>query len=189
MYLAVTTQPIIFGAALVGKDGSANFAGLLPVSELTAGGHNIRVVGLREISGISTDQNGEIVLSSDTIKEIERFDGGTTSTIKVLGSNSGGGLNLVIREVDLDKTEPWWTVWFAFVVSLILIGAKRYRLLNSKKSKLVLLSLPFICALPALGLGWYTATYQIMAFGTLVALVGVAAAWLIPARKLSNQTP
>lgn len=70
VYLAVTSQPVIFGAAVVSMNGQADFSGFLPIDSLSGGGHSIRIVGLRELSGVTTDQNGEVVLTEETLSEI-----------------------------------------------------------------------------------------------------------------------
>ena len=180
VYLAVTTQPVIFGAALVGEDGKANFSGFLPIDALESGGHSIRVVGVRELDGVSTDENGEVVLSDETMSEIQRFDEGTKSTVKIVGQNSTGGNNLVIREIPLLKIKPWWTVWLVLWTALLVLLARRQRKLVTKRERVIGQAIIGIAALPGLVLGWYTASYDIMGYAALLGALGVAGVILVP---------
>ena len=180
VYLTVTSEPVIFGAAVVDKYGKANFAGLLPVDLLQAGGHNIRIVGIRNLDGVSTDETGQIQLTEDTLIEIQRFDQGTKATIKVFGANVKGGLHAVIREVPLMKYEPWWTVWLAIWTTFLVLLARRYGKVSTKREKSVVASLMGISVMPALYLGWTSSTYAIMFWGTLAGLIGAAGTWYLP---------
>jgi hypothetical protein len=180
VYLAVTTQPVIFGAALVDENGKANFSGFLPIDALESGGHSIRVVGVRELEGVSTDENGEVVLSDETMSEIQRFDEGTKSTVKIVGQNSSGGNNLVIREIPLLKIKPWWTVWLVLWTVLLVLLARRQRKLITKRERVIGQAIIGIATLPGLVLGWYTASYDIMGYAALLGALGVIAVILMP---------
>ena len=180
VYLAVTTDPIIFGAALVDKYGKADFSGLLPIDLLSAGGHNIRIVGIRDLEGVSTDEQGKIHLAEETLIEIERFDPGTKATVKVMGANTSGGLHAAIREVPLMKYEPWWTVWLAIWTAMLALLARRMGKVLSKKEKSVVYGLVTIGSLPALYLGWISATYSIMFWGVVAGLLGGFGAMYLP---------
>lgn len=180
VYLAVTTQPVIFGAALVDENGKANFSGFLPIDALESGGHSIRVVGVRELEGVSTDENGEVVLSDETMSEIQRFDVGTKSTVKIVGQNTSGGNNLVIREIPLLKIKPWWTVWLVLWTALLVLLARRQRKLVTKRERVIGQAIIGIATLPGLVLGWYTASYDIMGYAALLGALGVTGVILMP---------
>lgn len=180
VYLAVTTQPVIFGAAVVDKYGKADFTGLLPVDVLSSGGHNIRVVGIRDLDGVTTDETGEIQLANETLAEIERFDPGTKATVKVIGANNSGGLHAVIREVPLMKYEPWWTVWLAAWTAFLLLLARRYGKVLSANEKTVVTGLMTIATIPALYLGWTSSTYAIMFWGAVFGALGIVGLKLLP---------
>ena len=186
VYLAVTTQPIIFGAAMVNRDGTAEFSGYLPVDALAGGGHNIRIVGIRELGGVTTDASGEIQLSESTLTEIQRFDEGTKSTVKILGSNTLGGINLVVREIPLDKYKPWWTLILAGWTALVLLVARYGRKVLSKKDKKIASGIMVAGTLPALILGWTTWTYEIMGYGALIGLLGIVLVNFFPVKKEKN---
>ncbi len=165
VYLAVTTQPVIFGAAIVDKSGKANFSGFLPIDVLEPGGHNIRIVGVRLLDGISSDENGEIRVANSTLSEIQRFDEGTEATIKISGANITGGSHLAIRVIPILKITPWWTIWLTAGSLLLLIVALRTRKVTTKSQKRIASFLMVASTIPALTLGWTAASYSIMGLG------------------------
>ncbi len=181
IYLAVTTQPIIFGEAKVDKYGKAQITGKLPINALEAGAHTVRVVGTRELSGITVDKDGEIVLADETMKEIQRFDKGTQATIKMSGKNISGGNHYAIREVPLILIMPWWTIWIVGWTLFIAIVAKVFRKIQTKKEKIFSTILLIASALPALWLGWIRFSYPVMGAGALLAAIGVVVIWFLPA--------
>jgi len=186
VYLAVTTQPVIFGAAVVDKFGKANFSGYLPVDALASGGHDIRVVGLRELDGVSTDENGEIVLAESTLAEIQRFDEGTKATVKISGPNLSGGVNLAIREIPLLKIKPWWTIWL-LLCTIALVGiAYRYRKIVTLREQLIARVIILIATLPALILGWTTSSYDVMGIGAVLAIVGAFVGRWVPRKRITE---
>lgn len=186
VYLAVTTQPVIFGAAVVDKFGKANFSGYLPVDALAQGGHDIRVLGLRELDGVSTDENGEIVLTEATLAEIQRFDEGTKATVKISGPNLVGGVNLAVREIPLLKIKPWWTIWL-LLWTIVLVGiAYRYRKIVTLREQLVARVIILVATLPALILGWITSSYDVMGIGAVLAIVGAFVGRWIPRKRITE---
>jgi hypothetical protein len=182
VYLAVTTQPVIFGAALVDNYGKASFFGLLPIDALEPGGHSVRIVGIRQLDGVSTDENGEIVVSDQTMTEIEQFDEGTKSTVKISGKNASGGSHLVIREIPILKIEPWWTVWLVLCAVLSVLFARRQRKIVAKLKRTTSQAIIGIATLPGLVLGWYSASYNIMGFVALISAVGAVGVLLMPVK-------
>ena len=183
VYLAVTTQPVIFGAAIVNSKGNAEFSGYLPVDALPGGGHSIRIVGMRYLDGVSTDVNGKITLDDSTLTEIERFDAGTNATVKVSGATSTDGNKVIVRQIPLSKYKPWWTVWLVIWTACLVAIARRNRKIVFKSEKLFVSGIMFGAALPALVLGWTSATYLIMGIGALVGLAGAISSWLIPMKR------
>lgn len=161
VYLTVTTQPIIFGEALVDKYGKANLRGELPIDILANGGHSLRIVGVRSLEGASTDSKGEIVLSPEAMAEIVKFDQGTKATVILSGSNAAGGLQTVVREVPLDKNVPWWTVIFAAGVGILAIGARFIRRPVGRKRQIALATVSGLAGIPAAVLGWITVSYEL----------------------------
>ena len=186
VYLAVTTQPVIFGAAVVDRFGKAEFSGVLPVDALASGGHNIRIVGLRELKGVSTNQSGEVVLSTSTMDEIQKFDQGTKSTVRVIGANNTGGKNLVVRVIPLLKIKPWWTLWLMMWTVLILFIGRRYRKIQSRREKLTTRVLIIVAALPGLVLGWTSASYDVMGAVTATALIGWFGVTRLPMKRVAE---
>ncbi len=161
VYLTVTTQPIIFGEALVDRFGKATLRGALPVDLLETGGHSIRIVGIRSIEGVSTDGNGEVVLSDEAVTEIKKFDQGTQATVIISGSSDAGGLQTVVREVPLDKEIAWWTVILAIVLGLLGVVARFIRRPISSKRRISLIVISAVAGIPAAVIGWLTVSYEL----------------------------
>ena len=187
IYLAVTTQPIILGAAIVGKDGTANLSGYLPVDLLPDGGHNIRVVGTRSLDGISTDANGKVKVSNSTLSEIQRFDAGTVSTVKVLGQNSTGGLNGAIREIKLDKNVPWWTIWLLMVFIVTALGIRLFAKKWTFTGRVVAATLVSLATIPAIILGWITSSYEVIWIGLVLSVLSNLTTWVFPKKNLRSR--
>jgi hypothetical protein len=182
IYLTVTTQPIIFGAAVVDKYGKAKFTGKLPIDLLEQGGHSIRLVGIRSLDGISTDGNGELVLSDEAISEIQNFDDGTKATVILSGSSISGGSQTVVREVPLDRNISWWTVWLAGLVGLLSLGLRFIRRPVSAGRKTASWILAFAAGVPAAVAGWFEIAYELWIGVGIAAVIG-AVNLLIGRRK------
>ena len=78
------------------------------------------------------------------------------------------------------KYEPWWTVWLSVWTVFLVLLARRYGKVSTKREKSVVASLMGISVMPALYLGWTTSTYAIMFWGTLAGIFGAACAWYLP---------
>jgi hypothetical protein len=123
VYLALTSQPVILGAAVVGQDGTAKLSGFLPVDALPAGDHRVRVVGTHDYEGVSADGSGQAKLSDAAMKDIQGFDKGTQVTVIVTGDGANGGTTSLVRVIPVDEATggfPWWIV-IASVALLLLI--------------------------------------------------------------------
>lgn len=169
IYLTVTTQPIIFAQAVVDKFGKANITGSLPIDLLENGGHSLRVVGVRSLSGVSTDKNGEIQLSDSAIGEIRQFDAGTKATVLLSGQSADGGLHTAMREIPLERPVAWWTVWLALILGLLTLIVRLVRRPVGATRRLVTAIVAFAAGLPAAVLGWINITYEIW-IGVAIAL-------------------
>lgn len=169
IYLTVTTQPIIFAQAVVDKFGKANITGSLPIDLLENGGHSLRVVGVRSLSGVSTDKNGEIQLSDSAISEIRQFDAGTQATVLLSGQSADGGQHTAMREIPLERPVAWWTVWLALILGLLTLIVRLVRRPVGATRRLVTTIVAFVAGLPAAVLGWINITYEIW-IGVAIAL-------------------
>lgn len=175
VYLVVTSSPIIFGAADVGQDGKATIVGRLPIGALENGGHSIRLVGIRELAGISADKDGSIKISEETLTEIRKFDNGTKATLIISGNSNGGGLQTLVREIPLERPVQWWTLWFAIIVGLLSLVYRYYywRKAGKKQRKAIAITVAAIAGVPAAVIGWLDITYELW-IG-----VGVAALFVV----------
>jgi hypothetical protein len=170
VYLTVTTQPIIFGDAVVDKFGKAKLVGKLPIDILEQGGHSLRIVGIRSLDGISTDSNGEIVLSEATMDEIQLFDDGTKATVIMSGSATSGGSQTVVREIPLDRNVAWWTVWLALIAGLIALVIRLVRPPVLARRRIATGVVALAAGVPAAVLGWTQIAYELW-IGVGIALV------------------
>ena len=161
VYLAVTTQPIIFAEAIVDKFGKASISGKLPIDLLENGGHSLRIVGVRSLSGVSTDNNGEIQLADSAISEIRKFDAGTQATVILSGQSPEGGFHTAMREIPLERPVAWWTVWFALIVGLISLVIRLVKPPVGPSRRVITVILALLAGVPAAVLGWINITYEI----------------------------
>lgn len=178
-YAVVTTQPIILGAAVVDEFGKANITGYLPVSVLPEGGHNIRIVGARSLGGVTTDANGNITLTQNTVNEINKFDQGTNATVLVTGKGANGAMNTATLVVELEKNVPWFTLWYIIGSFLAVMLLAAMRLMRRVRARVVFSVGIALSATPALVLGWITSSYEVMGWGALIALISVGLTWFI----------
>lgn len=174
VYLAVTSSPMIFGAADVGQDGKAMIIGRLPIGALENGGHSIRIVGIRSLDGITADKSGSIKISDATLTEIRKFDNGTKATLIISGNSNGGGLQTLVREIPLERPVQWWTLWFALIVGLISLVYRYYywRKAGKKQRKAIAITVAALAGVPAAVIGWLDITYELW-IGVAVAAVFV----------------
>ena len=174
VYLAVTTSPVIVGAALVSTRGTAELAGLVPTDLLDTGGHNLRIVGIRQLSGITADADGTVTISDAAMAEIRRFDLGTQATVRLVGANGTGGSYYVVRIVPLNPDAPWWTVLVLGLLGLTFsAGIAFARTYRRRTTFTVSIALALLTLLPEIA-GWLTRAYEVMAWGLIVgALVQV----------------
>lgn len=170
VYLTVTTKPIIFGEAVVDKFGRAKLVGSLPIDILEQGGHSLRIVGIRSLDGIGTDENGEIVLSQSAMDEIQLFDDGTQATVIFSGKASTGGNQTVVREIPLDREIAWWTVWLALIAGLITLVIRVIRPPVMPRRRLITAVVALASGVPAAVLGWTQIAYELW-IGVGIALV------------------
>jgi hypothetical protein len=183
IYLAVTTQPIIFGVAVVDEFGKAEISGEIPIQALSAGAHTLRIVGTRNIQGVGVSENGEISLSPAALREINMFDLGTQATVTVVGKNSQGGDHLALREIPIEMPVPWWTLWIVAWTAFIFIILKLLRKISLVSEKLVASVITVLSSIPAFWFGWTSMTYFIMWIGFSIAIMGALLIWLLPPAK------
>ncbi len=122
VYLAVTTDPIIFGSALVGADGNVSLDGYLPVDALEAGAHRLRIIGTRDLGGATVDASGNVHVSDAVMASIRKFDNGTNAVVQM-----NGGSHAVFRLVPLYEEAPWWLFWFYLAALALAFALRRWK--------------------------------------------------------------
>ena len=123
-YLAMTSSPVVFASKVVGNDGTAHLEGDMALDVLPVGVHRLRVVGDRAIGPVTSDANGEILLTAAQLAEIAMFDQGTDAAVIVSGESATGGEHIAVRIVPLDQQVPWWLVWMLAGLALVLVASR-----------------------------------------------------------------
>ena len=160
VYLVTTSDPIIFASALVSRDGSTEISGFLPLDVLPEGAHNVRVFGTRDLGGVEVDKDGELQISEDTMKEIEKFDPRSNGVVALMGSSASveNGNHWAVRLIPLDGSTPWWSLIVYIVLTLFLM------LLSWRFGDLAILRIGYWLALVVgialpLSLAWLSYSY------------------------------
>ena len=173
-FLTLTSSPLVIAQGEVDRFGNIELTGSIPVQYLEPGEHRIRLVGIRSLGGVSVDDNGEIVISDQTMQEIERFDLGTQATVRLGGKTPEGDYLNAIRVVPLVPVAPWWTLWFILAGLLITLVARRRHWTNTRAKLMAAAGLNLASAIPAVVLGWLSTV-------TLVTWVGLALGFIASA--------
>jgi uncharacterized repeat protein (TIGR02543 family) len=126
VYLAVTTEPLIFGSAQVDANGTVVLDGMLPIDVLEPAAHNIRIVGTRDLGGVTVNSDGTIALSDSTMEQIQRFDRGTNAVVELSGKGVDG-LHAAVRLVPLTPTIPWWLLWYLIGGLMVLLAIRQWK--------------------------------------------------------------
>lgn len=167
VFLTLTSSPVVIGSATVDRFGKFEVEGYLPGELMELGEHRIRVVGMRSLDGISVDEDGNVVISDETMREIEKFDLGTQATVRIAGEAADGTTLNAIRVVPLEPVAPWWTLLFILAAALVASAMKRYRRMTRNSTKVIGSVLVLASAAPAVILGWLSTV-------TLVTWIGLA---------------
>jgi hypothetical protein len=189
VYLTLTSEPLVLASAVVGRDGTANLAGTLPVEFLTAGEHRVRLVGIRALDGVSVDDQGEVQISPELLEEIERFDLGTQATIAVIGANTQGANHVALRVIPLIPVAPWWTLWLILVGALISLAVRFVPVRGIRVRRISNVVIGAVALVPAVVLGWLSTVTAVVWWGLGLGLAAVALSALGPYRPADNDEP
>jgi len=165
VFLTLTSEPLVLASAVVDRFGNVEISGSIPVEYLDAGEHRIRLVGIRALSGVSVDDNGEVQISQETMDEIQRFDLGTQATVRMGGTTPTGDSLSAIRVIPLEPLAPWWTLWFILVGFLASIWLRRKDKLKTTAKFVAGLSINLVATLPAVILGWLSTVTMVVWVG------------------------
>lgn len=179
VFLTLTSTPLVISEGVVNRDGRIQLTGSLPVEFLQAGEHRVRLVGIRAVSGVGVDENGEITLSDELIQEIERFDLGTQATIRMGGTTPEGDYLNAIRVVPLIPVAPWWTLWFILAGFLIAAFARRKNWTDTRLKYWLTVSLNLAAAAPAVIIGWFSTVTLVTWVGLGLGLVAAVVTALV----------
>jgi uncharacterized repeat protein (TIGR02543 family) len=188
VYLAVTTDPIIFGSALVDKYGNAHIDGLLPIDVLEPAAHSIRIVGTRDLGGVRVDSNGQIQLSDATMNAIQEFDQGTNAVVEILG-NGKSGPHAAVRLIPLEQFVPWWVLW-VFLAVLLAAFIWRRRQSRAKRTFIVLTVTGLAGMVVVEIVAWFAIAYVMLPWAPLATAIVLGGELLIGfIQRASRRTP
>jgi hypothetical protein len=189
VFLTLTSTPLVISEGTVNREGLIELTGSFPVEFLEAGEHRVRLVGIREVGGVSVDENGEIVIPESTMREIERFDLGTQATVRMGGLTPEGDYLNAIRVVPLNPVAPWWTLWFILAGFIISVLAIRRNWTNTKTKYWLTISLNIAVAVPALVIGWLSTVTLVSWVGIALGFIAAGLALVVrPTREQANRS-
>jgi hypothetical protein len=180
VYLAMTSSPIVFGTALVGKDGTAEVSGDMALDVLPAGVHRLRVVGDRYIGAVTADADGSIVLTADQMATIQKFDLGTDAAVRLSGENSLGGSHLAVRIVPLEQPVPWWMFWVLVGLGLALAISRLARLGESFVGRWVKRGILVLAGAVPIVVGVFIDTLPLTIASAIALGVGLLLSFVLP---------
>lgn len=180
VYLIITTQPTIIGSARVDANGNVSLAGLVPLDSLATGVHSVRIVGVRELAGVTTDALGQVHLSDATLSEIKTFDNQTTALVEVVGIGSDGTTRTAALNVALQKDFPWWLLLLTLLSVLLLLALRYNRRLDSTYARIIAASGLVIVASIASSFGWTSWGMDVVVEISLLVIVGLAIVFVHP---------
>jgi hypothetical protein len=179
--LAVTTDPIIVGDALVRADGTATVTGSIPLDLLEAGPHSLRVAGFRDLGELDVDEAGVVRMTDAIIAAVTEFDAGTVASMTLTGTSPRNDIIVSQRRVVLDDVTPWWSLAL-LAAGVLAVGAARVRRPGwGMRGRVLAAGSVLALLLVVLVAGWYAAAYGIYGIGAALAAIGLALA-LAPRR-------
>ena len=179
-YLTMTSSPVVFASALVGKDGTAHIEGDMALDVLPAGVHRLRVVGDRAIGMVTADAAGAVLLTAAQMTEIQKFDQGTDAAVRLSGANGSGGEHLAVRIIPLDQQVPWWLLWMLGALVLLLISARLSRVAEGAAGRWIKRSVFLIAGLVPVGVGLVIEVPLLSAIAGGIVLVGLVLTFVLP---------
>lgn len=188
VFLTLTSTPLVVAEGIVDRQGNIELSGSIPVEYLELGEHRIRLVGIRALGGVSVDDSGEIQLSDETLREIERFDLGTQATVRMGGKTPEGDYLNAIRVVPLEPVAPWWTLWFILAGLIITFVARRRNWTESRGKLLAAAAVNLVSAAPAVIIGWLSTVTLVTWTGLALGIVaGLVTLMIQPSEKAKQR--
>jgi hypothetical protein len=179
VFLTLTSKPLVIAQGTVDNFGNLELSGSMPIEFLDAGEHRVRLVGIRSLGGITVDENGEVIISPETLAEIKRFDLGTQATVRMGGLTPEGDYLNAIRVVPLDAIAPWWALWFILAGFIIAAAARRRHYTDTRLKLGLAASLNIAAAIPAVIIGWVSTVTLVTWVGLALGLVAMVATVLL----------
>lgn len=187
VFLGVTTKPLIYGVAMVGRNGRAVITGAFPLSALGDGAHRLRVVGVRTLHHISAGPHGQIVLPAAEIAAIRLFDLQTNVTVELVGANSHGGTLKLLRIIPLRSQPPWWTLAFPLGATLLALLAIAFGITRRRRFRMLWSVAIVVGAGVPIIVGWVTEWYVVSGWGVVTILGAVVIHFMPVLRRKSEE--
>jgi hypothetical protein len=172
-YLVITSEPLVIASQVVSNDGTALLVGAVPLEVIGQGAHRLRVLGSRQLGGITADESGDVRITQATMREIETFDWGTTAVVEITSPQPSGERGEIIRYIRLRDAFPWWLL---LAVALADLGAallRRRRHLYDARRRWLTVGGIGLAAVAAGWLGWI-ALWPEVVFGCAILFLGGA---------------
>ena len=183
VYLVVTTTPVIIGSAVVAEDGSAVIDAYAPLDVFGAGAHRLRVIGDRDLGGITTDASGNVAIPSAVLDEIQTFDVQTTAIVQITGAQPDGGRRVVTRYIPLRGDLPWWLLAIVIEADLAILLVRRRGLLTNTRRRAIAVATVGTASLFASWIAW-TVLWPELTIGTgLLFALGTIIVYGLPAAR------
>ena len=173
VYLVVTSEPIIIGAAVVRADGTATLAGALPLGLLDSGAHRIRVVGSRDFGTVTVTAQGSLHIPAVTLRHIELFDTETTAVVEILGVDAAGGTRQLVRYIPLHTDPPYWILLVLLDLCLLGLYLRRRGYLESQRRGGAAASTLIVAAVVVGWVGWTMRFPEIAAASAALLVLGL----------------
>ena len=186
-YLAMTSSPVVFASKVVGNDGTAHLEGDMALDVLPVGVHRLRVVGDRAIGPVTSDANGEILLTAAQLAEIAKFDQGTDAAVIVSGDSATGGEHIAVRIVPLDQQVPWWLVWMLAGLALVLVASRLAGVAERTAGRWIKRVVLVLGALVPIAVGLILDEPILSIVAAAVALVGLVLTRAVPVARKSYE--
>ncbi|HUY06914.1 MAG TPA: EAL domain-containing protein [Acidimicrobiales bacterium] len=179
-FLAVTTRPLMFADAVIGKDGMAVIRGVFPVDLLGMGAHHIRVVGERVLDTVLANSRGQVMFPAFAITAIHQFDAKTMATVSIDGMSANNTPLTLVRVVALGASISWWTLLFPAVLLLAALLAVVLGWVRRRRNRVLVNVVVFGGSIVPIVTGWHEGVFALANAGFDIGFGAIVLVQLLP---------
>jgi hypothetical protein len=106
----ITSDPRIISSGVIPMSGDISDEVFIPLGSLEPGVHSVRLLGKRLVGTIRADSRGELKLGPESRAILAEFDSGSSTTVRLSGTNPEGVARTVSMFVPLPDNFPWWLI-------------------------------------------------------------------------------